>query len=159
MSAKELLANHGARLKVVQSDASGLLDHGFGYVHGNLRCKRPTIYAARWPFDFRFVSSTHCELMGLHHYVRTTTSRNCMVVWITDSLPGAYAVLKGSMGGRDGLVCSDLLTSMYDIANDKCLQLLAIWVPRELNSYADFLSHLAFYSSQDEYVGRIGGSN
>ena len=47
------------------------------------------------------------------------------------------------------------LTAILEICDEKCLLLLPLWVPREANQFADFLSHLAMYRSEDQVEGEV----
>ena len=73
------------------------------------------------------------------------------MLWITDSLSAAHAIVKGS---AQGLECYDLLVDIFDEAERKKINVMALWVPRELNTFADMLSHLCFYSVRQELHAR-----
>ena len=90
------------------------------------------------------------ELMALVHYVRTFTERNILVLWACDCLAGVFAVNKGACHGREDL---DLLTDLFEAAAAKGLQLMALWVPRTLNTFCDFLSHLTSITGRHEITG------
>ena len=47
------------------------------------------------------------------------------------------------------------LTAILEICDAKCLLLLPLWVPREANQFADYLSHLAVYRSEDQVEGAV----
>jgi hypothetical protein len=136
------------------SDAS--MPHGFGYYHGPLRCELDHLrYASvSWDEGQLVPSSTWAELYALKHYIRDVDFENGLVVWITDSLSGAYII--NSSNAHESLLL-ELLSDILDICDTKTIYLVAVWIPREENVLADFLSHLSFLSGRLALEGGLGG--
>ena len=157
ISANELLCNNKA-VYVIQSDASGI--HGYGYFEGYLQEDNPTFVARRWenennvkPHDedwynpMRFTTSHDSELKVLDYFLTTTILRNVMLIWVTDCLAAVWTVNKGRCYEELGLIT---LASILEKCDDHKIVLVALWVPRESNEYADYLSHLCHYVNRDE---------
>ena len=132
-------------LHICVSDMSG--PDGIAYYCGPLDSDNPSVFSRQWRSDEVWHSSVHGELKALHEYLLNTTTSHCMVVWVTDSLAGAYILNKGSCNVWCDL---ELLTCVFEIADTRHLQLVALWVPRELNRFADYLSHLAVFFNRPE---------
>jgi hypothetical protein len=75
-----------------------------------------------------------------------------MLVWVSDSLNAVYDVNKGRCGSEED---AELLRAVFYFCDKKRLQLIAIWVPRELNIMADYLSHLSYISDRDSISGNV----
>jgi hypothetical protein len=80
------------------------------------------------------------------------TLQNAILLWLTDNEGTTWSINKGS--------CSDpssaaILARILHYCDMKHLQILALWVPRERNQLADYLSHLSTYLDRDEVAGRI----
>ena len=137
-------------VQLVQSDASGV--DGFGYFCSTLAAGSTTFVAKCFPNDFVFKSSHGAELVALASYMEDDASFNCITIWITDCLSAVWSVNKGRcFEENDLLVLDRILTA----ADSKKNQLIALWVPRELNTLADYLSHLCHYCNRDEVRGDI----
>jgi hypothetical protein len=145
-SASEIKSNLH-QIIVVQSDMSG--EDGIGYFTYNLETPDVTIsyFSQRWLKD-KPHSTMEGELLALqlflsregHKYQRT------IVIWVSDSLSGVYTVLKGRTKSVDSFI---VLESILDMCDTNKLLLLALWVPRESNQLADFLSHLSVLMNRD----------
>jgi ribonuclease HI len=139
----------------MQSDASGI--HGYGYYSG---------YYSDSELAYRFVSkrwqqfftqeeleeldSHTIELTALLDYLEATQLQDIMLVWITDSQSAVWSVNKGGCTEERALaVLSDIL-HLCDVAH---IHIIALWVPREENQVADYLSHFAYLSDRDERHG------
>jgi len=139
-SGADLLAS--GRTIVVQSDASGT--DGVAYYTGGLDCIDPAFVARMWePWEI-YVSSMRSELIGLLDYMRNTNDRNYLLVWISDALAAVSAVNKGSCGAFEDL---EIMTEIFRLADERGIYVVALWVPREENQFADFLSHLSSYTT------------
>jgi hypothetical protein len=150
LSASELL-DQPDKMYLVQSDASGT--DGFGYFEGYLTDEDPKFTAGQWTQDFQFVTSHNGELKALQHFVQQTSISRVMLVWISDSLSAVWSVNKGRCKEECGLITLRIILEECD---NKRLQIIAIWVPRELNLIADYLSHLASSLHRDLVRGRLG---
>ena len=74
-----------------------------------------------------------------------------MLAWITDCLAAVWSVNKGRCHEQLGWIT---LASILDICDLRKIILIAVWVPREQNEYADYLSHLCHYLNRSEVRGR-----
>jgi len=74
-----------------------------------------------------------------------------LLIWVSDSLSAVWAINKGR--SNDNL-CLDVIKCILDKCDEKRNQLIALWLPREENEYADYLSHLAALLNRDEVAGR-----
>ena len=151
LSASELRADPKAML-VLQSDASGT--DGFGYYWGYLTSEHMQYTACRWGPEHDLNTSSHAfELIALEHFLsRECTATDAVLVWITDNEGASWSVNKGRCREPYGM---ELLSSILHQCDAKRLQLLALWVPREHNELADYLSHLAVYLDRDEVRGSL----
>jgi hypothetical protein len=139
LSSSELKANP-ARLQILQSDISG--PHGLGYYHGSLADKDYPFYAMEWDGDEWDYHTSHTgELKAPLHFLRHTKLRDVVLVWLTDCLAAAFSVNKGRCYEDIGRVA---LAEILRLCDEKGIQIVALWLPRERNECADFLSHLAF---------------
>ena len=159
LCADELLATPKA-IYIVQSDCSGT--DGFGYFHGYLGDEEMDFTAIAWSATavegsgwhndpLQYTTSHDGELKALDHFLRNTKILKVMLIWITDSLSGVFSVNKGRCKEALGLIT---LTSILEQCDEKNILIVALWVPRELNQYADYLSHLAVYLNRSEVKGR-----
>ena len=151
LTVEELLRDDGS-LWVVQSDASG--PDGFGYLHGDLNMNDPHYYSQKWSETYFFVNSHNGELQALLHFVRNTEIRSVMLIWVSDCLAAVWSLNKGRCFDGVGMVT---LSSILLLCDEKRLQLLPLWIPRELNEFADYLSHLARYRDEHSSEGRVSG--
>jgi hypothetical protein len=146
LSGPELLANPD-HIELCQSDASGT--DGFGYVHSLLASAKFEWTSVRWVQLPK--QSHHAELLALHHFVLQRRRVGItLLIWITDSESACYSINRAN--------CSDpqaypLVVAIYEECERTGCQLLAVWVPRELNNLADHLSHLAFVLCRHEVHG------
>jgi hypothetical protein len=150
LNAREL-ADTVEGIWVIQSDASG--PDGFGYFEGGLHSDEYRYVSRTWSDDIIFGSSHGEEMQSLLHFLRNTTIQQKVLVWISDSLSAVWSVNKGRCHAETSTV---ILENILQLCDDSQLQLLALWVPREQNVYADYLSHLASLLCREEVVGRIG---
>ncbi len=144
----EELASDDNSIWVVQSDASG--PDGFGYYHGSLMGDAHQYVSRVWGGEYLFGSSHNGEMQSLLHFLRHTAERCKVLVWISDSLSAVWSVNKGRCGADGSLAVLNEILRLCDVYH---LQLLALWVPREDNMYADYLSHLASSLCREEVVG------
>jgi hypothetical protein len=162
LSVEELLANPAA-IHVVQSDASG--EDGFGYFYGDLGDEEASFVARQWEGNaeltdewyndpLQWTTSHDSEMKGLLHFVQDTDKRNVMLIWVSDCLSAVWSVNKGRCREALGLIT---LTEILGVCDEKRLLIVALWVPRELNAYADYLSHLTAYLGRSEVRGTTCG--
>jgi hypothetical protein len=136
------------RIWVLQSDASG--PDGFGYHHGQLESERYSWVSHSWDADYYFSSSHDGELAPLLHYMRTRQLKGCLLIWVSDSLSAVWSVNKGRCHAPSGLL---LLEEILGICDECRVQLVPLWVPREENMLADYLSHLSASFGRQEVRG------
>ena len=138
LSASELEADPMS-IYVGQSDSSGI--DGFGFFHGYLSSTSPLLwYSAKWPDGRLPPSSLHGELYALYHFLSATQLTSLVLIWIFDSSGATFAVNKGRAAQPHD---HDLLAFILDVCDQRRIQIVALWVPRTLNTFADHLSHLA----------------
>lgn len=155
MSHDELLKDRTS-IHVIQSDASGI--DGYGYYYSYLYDKDAQYTSRRWrPSDgVGLDTSSHFfELLALKDFLTTTcTARDGILIWLTDNEGCAWSVNKGSCRDEAAI---PVLGEILRMCDQYRLQILALWVPRESNELADYLSHLAAYSNRDTVSGQVSG--
>jgi hypothetical protein len=137
---------------VLQSDASG--PDGFGYYYGSLDEENPPYVSRIWGNGYEFISSHHGELEPLLHFLRGKPIRGRALIWLTDSLSAVWSVNKGNCKAEASF---PLLEEILLLCDELKMQLLSMWIPREENVYADYLSHLASSLGRKEAAGRSRG--
>ena len=150
LNAQVLCADGGAKVMVLQSDASG--DDGFGYHVGSLADQRQRYYAQVWDDQYNFNTSHHGELEALRHYCRSGMTPGTLLVWVTDCQSAAWSINKGRCKERGS---QHSLREIMELCDQVHVLLVALWVPRELNLLADHLSHLARSLSTHSASGHV----
>jgi hypothetical protein len=140
---------------MVQSDMSG--PDGLGYHTYNMANPDTDIsfFAIRWPDNFTPSSSMEGELLALEYFIRREgqskyAHQRCTILWVSDSLDAVWAVLKGRCKHPAPFA---VLVNILEICDSARIQLLALWVPREQNTLADYLSHLCVLLNRDCVAG------
>lgn len=126
---------------LVQSDASGT--DGFGYFSAHLEDNIAKFHSTSWPSNEQIPSSSNaCELTALSHAIKHLPQHPTpqLVIWITDSLSASFSINKGISRKDQSFHIVDTILRDCD---DKRTIIVALWVPREQNHFADLLSHLA----------------
>ena len=150
-----MLLDDPSAIHPVVSDMAG--DDGIGFVHGPLDDPNPELFSFCWPDDRR-PGSTHVgELLALLAFLRMMQARGltihaCLVPWVTDNAGAAYSVNSGVCHEAEGAM---VLAEILEICDSLSWTLIALWVPRHLNSFADFLSHLATLLNCRWVTGRV----
>lgn len=139
-------------MQVVQSDASGLEGHGIGYIHGQVDDLDPAFVSESWPDGYTPPSSMAGELAGLAHYAAYHMPEGKCVVWVSDSLSGVMAI---NSGRATEPVCGNWVELVLERCDELSCQIVALWVPREQNELADFLSHYAHSLGRSYVSGRV----
>jgi len=142
-NSSELLAQPN-RLILLQSDASGLDTDGFGYFTSGFSEEELAMsghwYAQGWDGSYQFGDKSHVgEFMPLLHYMREADTSSCLLVWVTDCQAAFWSLNKGSCKDE---VAFEVLREILQLADQKGKQIVSIWVPRERNEFADYLSHI-----------------
>ena len=148
-SADELLQKK--KMCIVLSDASG--PDGFGYVNGYLEDDHPRYVSHAWDDAYQFVNSHYGELQALLHFIRETELRGIVILWVSDCLSAVWSVNKGRCHDELAL---ELISNILHLCDEYKLLLVALWVPREMNEFQDYLSHLSMYLNRDEVRGFVG---
>jgi ribonuclease HI len=149
-SADELL--QPGSVYVVQSDASG--PDGIGYHAGFLDDDEQLLYSSTWSLPLP--SSSHeAELRALLVAIQRTVAilDNVVVLWISDSQSAVASI--NNPRPRVDSTYFPILSTIYHHCDLHKLALLALWVPREQNTYADYLSHLAAMLDREEVHGVV----
>jgi hypothetical protein len=136
------------------SDMSG--PDGWGCFYGNLEEMNggdPLFKSVRWE-DSNFVpeSSMWGELKALREYLDFPDRKGKMLVWVSDSLAGVWCINKGR-AHSDGEV-RQLVEEILERCDELRIVIVALWVPREENLFADYLSHLATSMDRHSVAGR-----
>lgn len=148
LTAQELLNNEATW--VIQSDASGT--DGYGYFAGTLDDENPYFYSSIWEKQMNKNQSHMAELTALLRAVSDVPSSTRLVIWITDCLSAAWSVNKGGCSADTSM---DLIDAILDRCDDMKISIVAIWIPREENELADYLSHLSHMLFRDHVDGKL----
>ncbi len=113
----------------------------------------PLFKSVRWE-DSNFVpeSSMWGELKALREYLDFPDRKGKMLVWVSDSLAGVWCINKGR-AHSDGEV-RQLVEEILERCDELRIVIVALWVPREENLFADYLSHLATSMARHSVAGR-----
>lgn len=149
LSAAELQSDPAA-IYLIQSDASG--EDGVGFAHGRASDQDLQWGSAQWEAGGRPASTHAMELHALRVCLESEqfTAQNCSVLWVTDSTSAALSVNKGNCASPEGYSELEIILELCD---EKGLELLAFWVPREENLLADYLSHLSAMLGRERVHG------
>ena len=156
-TSSEVLENPKS-IYIIQSDASGT--DGYGYYHGWLQCEELSYVSRTWDDagpDRDHTKSHRDELTSLMDILITNNNSshhiyNCILIWITDSQSGVYSVNKGNCTSKDS---ANILRIILEKCDDKKISLVGLWVPREENELADYLSHLSYNLNRSSAEGNI----
>ena len=66
-----------------------------------------------------------------------------MVVSVFDSSAAAFGVNNGSSTAPS---CMALIEAIYELCDERNITLVALWVPRAENTFADMLTHLCIHN-------------
>jgi len=130
---------------------------GYGYYHSYLNSKDLQYVSKRWDGSLDNPNnSMWFELRSLADFLEETTISDCMLVWLNDNEASTHGVSKGN--------CKDtasrlLLSSILGRCDQLHLQIIAIWVPRESNKFADYLSHLSTYLHRSSVYGTLAAES
>jgi hypothetical protein len=152
LSASEIKENPRSIL-VIQSDASGT--DGFGYYWGYAAETEELRYTARrWMPPLDPGTSSHAfELMVLEYFLTNECSASdAVLVWVTDNEGATWSINKGRCREPAAV---ELVASILRVCDERRLQIIAVWVPREENELADYLSHLAVFMDRDSVQGPL----
>jgi hypothetical protein len=140
LSGRSIAEDPSSHVYCVRSDASGI--DGRGGYHGHLGCTSVEYWSTSWrPEDthIREVSMA-AELYALLDFCRGHHCDHKVIIWVTDSPAAAFVILKGYTSVR---IAQPILREIMGLADSQFNQLVALWIPREENEFADYLSHLS----------------
>jgi hypothetical protein len=148
----DLLRTTPKSLCIVQSDASGI--DGFGYYSSYLEDSDMKYTSKQWVPKLDPNIHSHCfELLALEDFISTDCeAEDAVLVWLTDNEGAVWSVNKGRCSDEQSAA---VLESILNQCDNRKLQIIALWVPRERNEFADYLSHLAFYMNRDVVKGLV----
>ena len=140
-------------VSVFTSDASGVDDRG-GFLHPLEDDSDPLFFSKRWGTPGVVYSSHFAEIMALHDLLHSgaVLPDGETLLWITDSLGAALSVNKGNCRAPWSY---RLVRQIMTRADLRRIGIVALWVPRECNEAADYLSHLATELGRPEVSGRL----
>lgn len=135
---------------LVQSDASG--EDGCGFHHGYLGQSQQQYYTCRWASrpDHSYIAELEALHKALLHIAPSHPDR--VLVWVSDC-QSAVSTINNPKCNKEASYA--LLSSIFAVADQHHLILLAFWIPREENGLADYLSHLACLLNRDEISGAV----
>ena len=139
-------------LQFVQSDASGV--DGFGFFYGAVTEEDPQYVARAFDTQYIFVSSHHAELTAFSSFIQHDAPSSCILIWLSDCLSAVWSVNKGRCFQPTDLIVLEHILLHADI---KHIQLIALWIPRDSNELADYLSHLSSILNRQEIRGKLSG--
>ena len=150
ISSETLLSNPAA-IYVIQSDASGT--DGFGYFHSYLQSDSIHYVSKSWEQPLEDPNNSMLfELYALLDYLMTCTVRGLILIWINDNESSTWAINKGNCKNPASRIILIRILHYCDLYQ---LQILALWVPREQNTFADYLSHLSTYMDRTNVTGQF----
>jgi hypothetical protein len=112
----------------------------------------PRFWAAAWPRDGAPASSTGKELMAVVRFVeehREVLAGKALVV-LTDSTCLCYSLLSGVSRALPAM-----MSRLFELADRTGVRVLSLWMPREQNKVADFLSSFAASLGLSSLSGRL----
>lgn len=133
----------------VQQDAG---DDGLGYFTA---LKAENFKRIRWHActlkDDAVTSSTYKELSTVVWALKSHKEwSNRLIVAVFDSSAAAFGVNNGSSSSAS---CMELIEELYLLCDDLNITIVALWVPREENSFADMLTHLCLHNRSTNAEG------
>ena len=122
---------------------SALMEEGFRRIRWYARTLETTIET----------SSTFKELSTIHWALENRSEwTNRLVVAVFDSSAAAFGV---NNGGSSAPSCMELIERIYEICDERNITLVALWVPRAKNTFADMLTHLCIYNRTESAEGEF----
>jgi hypothetical protein len=154
-SADFIAENMSSSVLLMQSDASGT--DGYGWLASPLGTEgddQSHFRSRAWGLQGLPPHSFYAELVALHDYLHDgdVNTEGKLLLWVTDSLSAVHAINRGR--------CKDeatfaLLESIFDALDAHHCQILALFVPREANEAADYLSHLSTILCRSTVAGPL----
>ena len=121
----------GRRIVVMASDAAGRV--GWGVWVGE------DLYSGRWTPEQLEWTMPRKEFEPAVKAIEELSAdwEGALVVWLTDNITNAYSVNAGSSTTPEGTA---LLKRLAEVERKRCIDVVAVWFPRELNIVTDALS-------------------
>lgn len=140
---------------ILQSDASGT--DGYGFYCSRLEETTATYHSVCWsdkepPPSSSHAAELHALRSGITWLIANQVPKPSFVIWVTDSMSSAYSVNKGFTRSNESF---RILHDLLDQCDRQAITLVALWVPREHNTFADYLSHLAFLTCRPTVQGVV----
>lgn len=135
----------------VQQDAG---DEGLGYFSALMEegFKRIRWYARTLDTTGE-TSSTFKELSTIRWALKNRFEwTNRLVVVVFDSSAAAFGVNNGSSVAPS---CMELIEAIYELCDERNITLVALWVPRAENTFADMLTHLCIHNRIENAEGEF----
>ena len=133
----------------LQQDAG---DEGLGYFTA---LKEEDFKRIRWHActlkDDTMTSSTYKELSTVVWALKSHKEwSNRLIVAVFDSSAAAFAVNNGSSSSAS---CMNLIEELYLLCDDLNITIVALWVPRDENSFSDMLTHFCLHNRTTNVEG------
>ena len=80
--------------------------------------------------------------------------RGCKLIWVSDSLSAVFSLNNGRATEER---CQQLIEEILELCDVLKVQVVGLWVPREENELADYLSHLSTMLNRDSVGGTLSG--
>ena len=90
------------------------------------------------------------ELYALLDYLTFHNDSSPLIIWLTDSASAALVILKGYTSCNRSL---PILKQVMDLLDRSRQQIVALWIPRDQNQFADHLSHLSVLLNSSSVSG------
>ena len=139
----------------VRSDASGIFEHGLGFIYGPFSSDNPKYYARIW-FSYEDRSSSLViEITALLDFLERKAHclpPGTLLIWFTDSMSACWAINKGYCRTEEAFLIASKIFKILDAAQ---IYIVAFWEHRELNKDADLLTHLSFFLNRSEIEGNL----
>lgn len=150
------LFNKRRSVYVLHSDASGTDGHGF---HGSfLEDEAQEYHSYSWTnTDQQCPQSSHAaELAALAQAIEELTTPQRppieLLIWVSDSQSAVYSINKGTSRKSEGY---NVLSHIMEMCDTHRITIAGLWIPREENQLADYLSHLSHSLNRAHVSGSI----
>ena len=150
LTADALYSIQDSPIMCVQTDASGV--DGRGGYYGKLSAKSYQYWSYTWESQHASIMevSMAAELYALLDYLTFHNDSSPLIIWLTDSASAALVILKGYTSCNHSL---PILKQIMDLLDRSRQQIVALWIPRDQNQFADHLSHLSVLLNSSSVSG------
>jgi hypothetical protein len=122
---------------------SALMEEGFRRIRWYARTLDTT---GETSSTFKELSTIRWALMSRHEWT------NRLVVVVFDSSAAAFGLNNGSSAAPS---CMELIEAIYELSDERNITLVALWVPRAENTFADMLTHLCIHNRTESAEGEF----